>query len=181
MPIDCNLKLCQELTTVPCLHIAAYRLCNVQVKFSFNWFSWPTSALGCRIAMKKPANSSGFLSSLPASGGPGISLPTPPGGGTSFGLAPPPGAVSSQVRLRSYSALPDLAARQSSYVHKLRFGTSVKAGGSLLLGSSSSRGGISWAQLAQSNSGKGLHFCVTLGGRADWSEQIQYNHEPEEC
>ena len=51
----------------------------------------------CRIAVKKPANSSGFLSSLPASGGAGLSLPPPPGGGSSFGLAPPPSSTSSQV------------------------------------------------------------------------------------
>ncbi|KAK9857970.1 hypothetical protein WJX84_008397 [Apatococcus fuscideae] len=49
-----------------------------------------------KIAMKKPANSSGFLSSLPASGGTGLSLPPPPGGGSSFGLAPPPASTSSQ-------------------------------------------------------------------------------------
>ncbi len=46
--------------------------------------------LACRIAVKKPAGSSGFLSSLPASAGTGLSLAPPPGGSGSFGLAPPP-------------------------------------------------------------------------------------------
>lgn len=99
--------------------------------------------------MKKPANSSGFLSSLPASGGTGISLPPPPGGGTSFGLSPPPAATSSQVCLRLRNALltrlHGIAVRLTSsgwYEYKGRL--------ELYFRSFGPRDGITWAHLAKS-------------------------------